>query len=63
MVVAAAAVVTTWLLARTRFAWLAGGLAIILILPRYLDYQIGFLLVGIARRSQRHRAGPQDANP
>lgn len=63
MVVAAAAVVTTWLLARTRFAWLAGGLAMILTLPRYLDYQIGFLLVGIASRSQRHRAGPQDANP
>jgi Glycosyltransferase family 87 len=48
--VAAAAVVATWLLARTRFAWLAGGLAMILTLPRYLDYQIGFLLVGLARR-------------
>jgi len=48
--VAGAAVVATWLQARTRFAWLAGGLAMILTLPRYLDYQIGFLLVGLARR-------------
>ena len=56
--VAAAAVVATWLLARTRFAWLAGGLAMILTLPRYLDYQIGFLLIGIARRPGSARRLP-----
>ena len=53
--VAGAAVVATWLLARTRFAWLAGGLAMIVALPRYLDYQIGFLLVGYARRPRSPR--------
>lgn len=36
--------------ARSRFAWLAGGLATVLSLPRLLDYEIGFLLVGLARR-------------
>ena len=53
--VAAAAIAASWLLARTRFAWLAGGLAMLLSLPRYLDYQIGFLLVGLARRSRSPR--------
>jgi hypothetical protein len=53
--VAGGAVVAIWLLARTRFAWLAGGLAMILTLPRYLDYQIGFLLVGLARRASPRR--------
>ena len=56
--VAAAALVATWLLARTRFAWLAGGLTMILTLPRYLDYQIGFLLVGFARRAESPRRLP-----
>lgn len=56
--VAGAAVVAVWLLARTRFAWLAGGLAMILTLPRYLDYQIGFLLVGLARRPGSPRRLP-----
>lgn len=56
--VAGAAVVATWVLARTRFAWLAGGLAMILTLPRYLDYQIGFLLVGFARRPRSSRRLP-----
>lgn len=61
--VAGAAVVAVWLLARTRFAWLAGGLAMILTLPRYLDYQIGFLLVGLARRRVGQRARSQEATP
>jgi hypothetical protein len=56
--VAVAAVAATWFQARTRFAWLAGGLAMILTLPRYLDYQIGFLLVGLARRPTSPRRPP-----
>lgn len=56
--VAVAAMVATWLLTRTRFGWLAGGLAMILTLPRYLDYQIGFLLVGFARRPRSPRRLP-----
>lgn len=56
--VASASLVATWLLARTRFAWLAGGLAMILTLPRYLDYQIGFLLVGLGRRPGSSRRLP-----
>jgi Glycosyltransferase family 87 len=56
--VAGGAMVATWLLARTRFAWLAAGLAMILTLPRYLDYQIGFLLVGFAQRHGSRRRLP-----
>ena len=53
--VAAAAIAATWILARTRFGWLAGGLAMILSLPRFLDYEIGFLLVGLSRRREIDR--------
>jgi hypothetical protein len=52
-----AATVATWALARTRFAWLAGSLAMMAMLPRLLTYEIGFLLVGVAdRRSATGRA-------
>jgi hypothetical protein len=37
-------------LARTRFGWLAGAFAMVAALPRLLDYEIGFLLVGLAQR-------------
>ena len=40
-----------WAAARTRFAWLAGSLAMLAALPRLLSYEIGFLLVGLAQRS------------
>ena len=57
--VAIAAIAASWIVARTRFAWLAGGLAMVLSLPRLLDYQISFLLVGLARRgSDRSRSHP-----
>jgi hypothetical protein len=46
--VAAACLVATWLLARTRYAWAAGGLAMIMSLPRLLSYEVGFALVGLA---------------
>ncbi len=58
---AAAAIAATWILAQTRYAWLAGGLAMILSLPRLLDYQISFLLVGLARRSPDRSSGELDA--
>jgi hypothetical protein len=48
--VAVAAVAASWILARTRFGWLAGGLAMVLSLPRLLDYESAFLLVGLSRR-------------
>jgi hypothetical protein len=47
---ALAAVAASWFLARTRFGWLAGGLAMVLSLPRLLDYESAFLLVGLSRR-------------
>lgn len=55
VVVAVTAVVATWLLARTRYGWLAGGLAMVLSLPRLLGYEASFLLVGLARP----RTGPR----
>jgi hypothetical protein len=48
--VAVAAMAATWLLARTRYGWVAGSTAMVLSLPRLLDYQIGLLLVGLASR-------------
>jgi len=47
---ALAAVAATAALARTRFAWLAGAFAMVAALPRLLDYEIGFLLMGLAER-------------
>ncbi len=44
-----ATVVMTYRLARTRCAWLAGSVAMVAALPRFLLYQLGFLLVGTAR--------------
>ena len=61
--VVAVAVAVTWLLARTRYAWAAASIAMVVSLPRLLDYQIGFLLVGLASVWQtrdpptRERAG------
>jgi len=46
-------IITTFaafVLARTRYAWLAGAVAMIVVLPRLLIYQIGFVLVGLAKR-------------
>jgi len=47
--VAVAAVAVVVAVARTRFAWLAGAFAVIAALPRLLDYEIGFLLIGLAQ--------------
>ena len=48
--VALAAVAATWALASTRFAWLAGAVAMIAALPRLLVYETGFLLIGLSGR-------------
>jgi hypothetical protein len=53
LAVGLAAMASSVVLARTRFAWLAGSLAMIAALPRLLDYEIGFLLVGLAERRRR----------
>jgi len=53
--VAAAAVAACWILAKTRYAWLAGGLAMVLSLPRLLEYEIGFLLISLAGRPSGER--------
>lgn len=50
---AVAAIAATWALARTRFGWTAGALAMIASLPRLLDYEFGFLLIGLARRNAK----------
>lgn len=50
LLVAAIAIVLSWGLARTRYAWLAASLAMVVSLPRLLEYQIGTLLIGLARR-------------
>jgi hypothetical protein len=60
--VAALAMVATVLLARSRYRWLAGSLALIAALPRLLTYEIGFLVIGLARTRQpggTERAGPR----
>jgi hypothetical protein len=38
------------LAARTRFAWVAASVAVVLGLPRFLLYEIGFVLIGLAGR-------------
>ena len=48
--VALASVVAAFVLARTRYGWVAGALAIVACLPRLLTYQAGFLLVGLSFR-------------
>jgi Glycosyltransferase family 87 len=46
--VVAATLAASWILARTRFGWVAGAIAMVLSLPRLLEYEVGFLLVGLA---------------
>lgn len=52
--VALAAVGATYRLANTRYAWLAGSVATMLALPRFLLYQISFVIIGLAR-DRMHR--------
>lgn len=48
--VAVACVVAAFALARTRYAWLAAGLSVLMALPRAWVYDITFLLPGISER-------------
>ena len=50
VVVGLAAVGNAVLLARTRWSWLAGSLAVVLALPRLLYYDLSFLVIGAAAR-------------
>jgi hypothetical protein len=45
--IALAALVASWWLARTRYAWAAAAFAMIATLPRMLSYQSSFMLVGL----------------
>jgi hypothetical protein len=49
--------------ARSRYGWLLGVVAMIVALPRFLTYEVSFLLVGLARRpaTTPDRTGPQPA--
>jgi hypothetical protein len=54
--VALAAIVAAFLMARTRYAWLASSFAAVAALPRLLTYEMGFLLLGTAEeRGSSHR--------
>ena len=46
----ALAMLGVYLLARTRYAWVAGSVAVLITLPRLLRYEIGFVLIGLADR-------------
>jgi hypothetical protein len=54
--VAGLAILLTWGLARTGHAWVAASLAMVVSLPRLLEYQIATLLIGLAQR----RTDPRD---
>ena len=45
-----------YLAARSSYRWVAGALAMIALLPRFLTYEISFLLVGVAR-APRYESG------
>ena len=48
VVVALALLALAFLVARSPYRWVAGALAMIAALPRFLTYEISFLLVGAA---------------
>ena len=52
-----------YLRARCSHGWLVGVVAMIVALPRFLTYEVSFLLVGLARRpaTTPDRRGPQPA--
>ena len=41
--------VLAYVAARSRYRWVAGALAMVAALPRFLTYEISFLLVGAAK--------------
>lgn len=58
VLVAVLAIATAWLLAATRYAWVAGAVSMTLALPRFLLYEISFLVVGLAGLTS-NRATPK----
>jgi hypothetical protein len=59
LAVAVAMAVLAFLGVRSRYPWLLGALAMIAALPRFLTYEISFLLVGLAASpSERRPAAP-----
>ncbi len=50
VVAVAATLEAMWFLSRTRYAWVAGSVALMVALPRFLLYEIGLVLIGLARR-------------
>lgn len=59
-VAAAVGSVTAFLLARTRWAWLSAGVAVLLALPRAFVYDITFLLPGLSERRPGERRAHKD---
>ena len=51
--VVAAGVVVTLRLARTRFAWLAAAITVVISLPRLFVYDVTYLVVGVVRVERR----------
>jgi hypothetical protein len=47
------ALAATFLLARGRYAWAVGSLAMMLALPRFLIYEISFAVIGLVRERVR----------
>jgi hypothetical protein len=50
VVVAIAMAVLAFVAARSQYRWVAGALAMVAVLPRFLTYEVSFLLVGAAQR-------------
>ena len=64
LAVALVSILATVVFGRSRYRWLAAGLAMVMALPRLLTYEISFLLVGLIeeRRTQRTETSEQIAN-
>jgi hypothetical protein len=52
LIVAAACGATLWL-ARDRWGWLAGAVAVVLATPRFFVYDVTYLLIGVPERPAR----------
>jgi lysylphosphatidylglycerol synthetase-like protein (DUF2156 family) len=63
LAVAAAMAVLAFVGARSRYPWLLGALAMIAALPRFLTYEISFLLVGLAGVSPARGAARESPPP
>ena len=59
--VALATLIGAYLLARTRFGWLSGAVAMVATAPRLLSYQAGFILVGLPFEATARR--PKTGSP